>query len=185
MVVNIELLKLAAFDLFQTEWLLEKVFSFSSSPSFSDTFDQAAYEGSNFIILIAPLFIYMCAYLFFLFIRWVVVRGFEGEPLCGRKIHPWFKSHNVEAATLRLVLEGNIDILLCSLISLLYVKRNNWQIGDKFQDKVSNVFALLMLLSLLYAPFHALIRVKNFLKAQKAKPGAWFGKESSETLESE
>ena len=65
-------------------------------------------------------------------------------------------------------MEANIDILLNALICILYMK-NKWSLGNKFQDKVSNLFGFIMLLILCYAPFHALARAWQFSNHQKKK----------------
>ena len=65
-----------------------------------------------------------------------------------------------------MVLEGNIDISICSLISLLYMKQTG-QFGVNFQDYFANSMAVLMLGALLYTPVHALIRALQYSKQLK------------------
>jgi hypothetical protein len=74
MSVMIEILKLANFDLLRTGWLIDKIFKFSDTPSFSATFEEASYEGSNFILGIGSMFIAMVYYALFLCVRWAVLR---------------------------------------------------------------------------------------------------------------
>ena len=73
-VVFVELLKLAAFDLFQTETIYMKIFKFTKTESFSAAFDEAAFGGSNFIIGIGPMFLAMVFYAFYLLTRWMIIR---------------------------------------------------------------------------------------------------------------
>lgn len=127
---------------------------------------MAAYDGSNFIVGIGPLFLYMVAYVLFLLLRWMIISQFDDVESCQKRVRPWFQSHNVETATVRLVLEGNIDILLCALISVVYMN-NTDSFGEKFQDKLSNGFGILMMLALAYAPVHALMRAIQFKRIQK------------------
>ena len=56
------------------------------------------------------------------------------------------------------MLEGNIDILICALISIINSRKND-SLGDKFSDKFSNVLAYIFLVFLFYAPIHAILRV--------------------------
>ena len=73
MSVNIEILQVAAFDLFHSDVILQKIFNFSSTPSFNTVFDEASFNGSNFIIGNAPMFVFMVAYFLFLIIRWLII----------------------------------------------------------------------------------------------------------------
>ena len=167
-VVFVEILKLAAFDLFQTETIYMKIFRFSKTESFSTSFDEAAFSGSNFIIGIGSMFLFIVFYALYLCTRWMMIRWFSDVRQCKPKIIPWFRNHNIEATCIRFILEGNIDILLNALICILYMK-NKWSFGDKFQDKGSNLFGFIMLIILCYAPIHALARSLQFRNLQKKK----------------
>ena len=89
-VVFVELLKLAAFDLLQTETIYMKIFKFTKTESFSTAFDEAAFSGSNFIIGIGPMFLAMVFYAFYLLTRWMMIRWFHDARECNRRIVPWF-----------------------------------------------------------------------------------------------
>ena len=130
-VVFVEILKLAAFDLFQTETIYMKIFRFSQTESFSTSFDEAAFSGSNFTIGIGPMFLFIVFYALYLCTRWMIIRWFSDARECTPKIIPWFRSHNIEATCIRFILEGNIDILLNALICIIYMKKT-WSLGEKF-----------------------------------------------------
>ncbi len=130
-VVFVEILKLAAFDLLQTETIFMKLLRFSDTESFSDSFDEAAFSGSNFTIGIGPMVLAMISYALYLSTRWMILRWFSDARECRPKIIPWFQNHNIEATCIRFILEGNIDILLNALICILYMKKT-WSLGDKF-----------------------------------------------------
>jgi hypothetical protein len=147
--------------MFKTEALYMKIFNFSKTDSFNTAFDDAAFVGSNFILGIGPMFMAMVAYSIFLLIRWVIISQFSDIRECKPKIVPWFRNHNIEATCIRFIMEANIDILLNALICIIYMK-NKWSLGDKFQDKVSNLFGFIMLLILIYAPIHTLARAWQF-----------------------
>jgi hypothetical protein len=108
-----------------------KIFKFSETESFNKAFDDAAFNGSNFIIGIGSMFLVIIAYALFLFTRWMIIRWFHDIRECKTKIVPWFRGHNVEANSIRFIMEGNIDILLNALISILYIK-NTKSLGAKF-----------------------------------------------------
>ena len=57
-IIQTSILKLCAFDFFQTEKFYEEVLGLEKGKSFSDIFDQAGLEGHNFIIGIGPIFFY-------------------------------------------------------------------------------------------------------------------------------
>ena len=57
-IIQVTILKLCAFDFFQTEKFYEKVLGLEKGKSFSDIFDKAGLEGHNFIIGIGPIFFY-------------------------------------------------------------------------------------------------------------------------------
>jgi hypothetical protein len=69
------ILRLAAFDLFQTEKILNGIFHFKQTTSFSQIFEDSGYVGSNFIIGIGPMFIMMVIYFIYLAIRALVLRS--------------------------------------------------------------------------------------------------------------
>ena len=57
-IIQVTILKLCAFDFFQTEKFYENVLGLEKGKSFSAIFDQAGLEGHNFIIGIGPIFFY-------------------------------------------------------------------------------------------------------------------------------
>ena len=130
-VVFVEILKLAAFDLLHTEEIYMKIFRFSKTESFNTSFDEAAFSGSNFIIGIGSMFLFIVFYALYLCTRWMMIRWFSDVRQCKPKIIPWFRNHNIEATCIRFIMECNIDILLNALICILYMK-NTWSLGDKF-----------------------------------------------------
>jgi len=100
-----------------------KIFKFSKTDSFNTAFHEAAFVGSNFILGIGPMFLAMVAYSLFLLIRWVMISQFSDIRECKPKIVPWFRKHNAEVNCIRFILEGNIEILLNALISIVYIKK--------------------------------------------------------------
>ena len=69
MSVLIMILNLAAFDMFETEKAYAKIFNFAMTQSFTPTFEQAGYEGSNFINGTGPFFAILIFYVLFLAAR--------------------------------------------------------------------------------------------------------------------
>jgi hypothetical protein len=176
MQVNLEILQVAAFDFFQSDVILQAVFNFTETPSFSQDFEEASFGGSNFIIGNGPMFLFMVGYIIFLLTRWFIISQYGEEKYACKctTIVPWFQSHNVESTSIRFVLEGSIDIFFWCLISLFYAQDAN-SIGEKVQDKFSTVFAIVMSVLLAYSPIHALIRAIQFRKLlRQEKTKKWF-----------
>ena len=95
-VVFVEILKLAAFDLLQTETIYMKIFRFSKTQYFNNSFDEAAFSGSNFTIGIGSMFLVMVFYALYLCTRWIIIKWFSDIRECRPKIVPWFRNHNIE-----------------------------------------------------------------------------------------
>lgn len=129
------------------------MFSFSETESLSESFEQGSYGGSNFIIGIGPMFLFMIGYAVFLVARlcYFSLTTYTGD--CG--LMQRFRDHNTETTVLRFVLEGNIDILIWSLISAININRQR-SLGEHPQDVFSNLVAFVMLVVLLCAPVYTL-----------------------------
>ena len=129
--VMIQILKLSAFDLFQTEIWYKAIFKFSENQAFSPIFEEAELEGSNFIMGIGPMFMFMFFYALFLLIRHFVMKCSQSQYKYVRKVQTVFIEHRVESTVIRFILEGGLDILLWALIALSNVYRAR-AFGPKF-----------------------------------------------------
>jgi hypothetical protein len=76
--IMIMILNLAAFDMYNTEKLYNKIFDFENTDSYTPIFETASYTGSNFIIGIGPMFGTMVIYALYLIVRIIVVRCLKG-----------------------------------------------------------------------------------------------------------
>ena len=74
LVILSEVNKACNFDFYNTENLYIKMFGFEDTESFSPKFEEAGFEGSNFIISIGPIFIFIVLFPMFLLIRALVGR---------------------------------------------------------------------------------------------------------------
>ena len=61
-IIQVTILKLCAFDLFNTEVIYTRFFGLKNGESFSEIFEDAGLEGHNFIMGIGPIFFYMLAF---------------------------------------------------------------------------------------------------------------------------
>lgn len=167
-ILNVEILKIASFDLIRTDKINNFMFTFSETPSFSEVFAESSFEGSNFIIGAGPLFLTICVYAIYLTNRllWQVCCPRCLRDYCPLKVQDNFKKHNWETTSIRFILEGTIDILFWALIALNYVKITG-VFGKLSADKFSNMIACVFLTALVAAPFMLLRKVKQYHKAIK------------------
>lgn len=166
MSIMIMILNLAAFDMFNTEIIYNKIFNFQETESYTPIFEQASFTGSNFIIGIGPMFGTMIIYALFLIVRKLVVRCLKGRnQFCDKNIVPWFENHNIELTCLTFILEGNLDISFWAFISALNVKK--YGIGSRGSNVFSNLCAFVILFPLAYAPIHLLVRSIQHIKQIK------------------
>ena len=159
------ILRLAAFDLFHTEKILNGIFHFKQTSSLSQIFEDSGYIGSNFIIGIGPMFIMMVMYFIYLAIRGLVLKSCSEQKTFQQdrisqfmsKILTSFRDHSVETTCISFILEGTIEISLWGFICLLYIRKNG--VGmPYFSEVFSNIFSFVSLVPLSIAPLYLLYR---------------------------
>ena len=74
MSINQKLLNLANFDLIHIENAVNHTLNFTETNSYSDIFDQAGYNGSNFILGIGLMFPTIVYYFFYLTVRAIAIK---------------------------------------------------------------------------------------------------------------
>lgn len=77
--VEIQILKACSFDLFQTELIYTEIFGFMESDDFSEKFNLAGLAGSNFIVGIGPVFIFVVIFPIYVLIHLGMKNLFKGE----------------------------------------------------------------------------------------------------------
>ena len=166
--MNVEIMKIASFDIIRTDKINNFLFTFTETPSFSEVFEDSSFEGSNFIIGAGPLFLTICVYVIYLINRllWQVCCTRCLREYCPLKVQDNFKAHNWETTSFRFVLEGTIDILLWALIALNYV-HSTGSFGQLWADKFSNLLACVLLIAMIVAPLILLSKVKQYHKVIK------------------
>ena len=78
-IIQIEVSKACAFDFFYTEDLYYEVFDFRETPSFSEFFEAAGIEGSNFVIGIGTLFFFVVGFPCWLLFKYCLRRSCAGH----------------------------------------------------------------------------------------------------------
>ena len=79
LVILAEVNKACNFDFYNTETMYETLFGFEETESFSQKFEEAGFEGSNFINQIGPVFIFIV-----LFPMWILIRSLVGR-ICAKQ----------------------------------------------------------------------------------------------------
>jgi hypothetical protein len=135
-------IKIGSFDIFYAEPLLKKIFNFEDTPSFSDIFEQGGYEGSTFLLGVAPLFVIACFFGIFQLVRWLALKYVPYKSQRFKTVERKLEeSGPSEAVFIRFVLESNIDFMVWSIIALARSRRNpeGWQ---SFAEVFSNLLAI-------------------------------------------
>jgi len=77
--ILVPILRLSNFDVFKTDYLYFLLFGFGHTESFDQVFEEAGYEGSNFIVGIGPIFIGLVLYIFWiplqLLLKMIIVKS--------------------------------------------------------------------------------------------------------------
>lgn len=76
--ILVETMKACSFDFFSTEIYFVQIFGFKYTDSFLERFEEAEIEGSNFVILLGPIFIYIVAFFGWLLFKNCFRITFEG-----------------------------------------------------------------------------------------------------------
>ena len=71
--------QLANFDVYQTDTAYEEIFGFGETEPFDQVFEEAEFEGSNFIVGIGPLFIVVVINLLILIPGYYLFRYIRGK----------------------------------------------------------------------------------------------------------
>ena len=71
--------KTCNFDLFKTDDIFAEFFGFEDTESFSEKFEETGLDGSNFIIGIGPIFLFVVYFLGWMIIHSIMKKFFEGE----------------------------------------------------------------------------------------------------------
>jgi len=160
-------IKVSSFDIFQAEWFLEKIFTFSETPSYNHIFDSAEYSGANFILGVAPMFLIAVFYGLFLIARALILKYSTSKSLWMVRVRNSLAEHNIEAVCVRFILEGNIDLTIWCFLSINNAVKTK-AVWSSFSDVFSNLLAFLTLVPLVAAPIY-LYRQAVVLSQKEAK----------------
>lgn len=153
--VMLTIFKLVAFELVDTESILDLMFDVRSTRPFltkeddSNTrFADAGYESSNFIYLIGPLFIAILAWLaYVVFILFSRLLSKPCKENCfTRRVR---RSIQSKIVIIRFLLEGCIEIGISAVIQIITTEE---EIFDDNDEVFAYVLAIMALTSLFFAP---------------------------------
>ena len=165
-IILIEVTKACNFDFFNTEDLFNNVFDFKETPSFSETFEAAGIEGSNFVLSIGTLFIFIVvlpAWLLFKTCLRKVCRNNCKNKICNSLFRE--KSNQLQIFTLFL-LESCIQLGFSVCISIKFMS------NDRFStvwEAMSSMLVYIFAMALVSVPIYLTISGIRFNRAVKAK----------------
>lgn len=77
--IDFGVLTACTFDFYQTDTIFAQLFGFTETASFSDAFEEAGYEGSNFIMGLGISFAFVIAFPFYVLLHKASVYVCQGE----------------------------------------------------------------------------------------------------------
>ena len=118
-------LKMVSFDLFKTDSILQWVFNFDQevTPPLNKKFEDANFETSNFLLNMGMMFLMEVLYMLLTVLlplsRWLIA----GK---NARIESYLKSVNLFNNFVRFYLESQLDICICTLLTLRMMSKNVW-----------------------------------------------------------
>ena len=119
-------LKLSNFDVFQTDWLFEKMFGFGESENFDQIFHDSGFEGSNFIVGIGPIFVIVVLFLAWLPLQMVMkcmIKKCKVKPRCGMSYLVKHGDRRFQVTTF--TMESILEIGISACITVIVVNRTS------------------------------------------------------------
>ena len=158
-------MKLCAFDLFRTEEVYTKIFNFKETDSYSDSFDAASFSGSNFIIGIGTLFIFVVLFPIFILIHTICRKSFKGNQRY-KFLNSFLEQKFFFVIFMIFILEGCLEIgMTCSICDLMLTEEN----FSSFAEVLSTCLSLFFTLVLAVTPIWSFVVGCLFHRAQKRK----------------
>mmetsp|Transcript_33742 Transcript_33742/g.44510 ORF Transcript_33742/g.44510 Transcript_33742/m.44510 type:complete len:230 (+) Transcript_33742:313-1002(+) len=166
-VILIAVTKACSFDFYKTEDLYDYLFQFKETPSFSETFEAADIEGSNFVISIGPMFLFIVY-----FFGWILLKAFVRRccgPCCKccKCYQRIFNSESKSLPTfITFLLESCVDIGLSSCVSISLMDDERFSTAA---EAMSSTLAYWFAVALVVAPIYLIISGCRLHKAHLAK----------------
>lgn len=112
--------KTCNFDLFKTDDIYAELFGFEDTESFSEKFEENGLDGSNFIIGIGPILLFVIYFPVWVIIHFILRKIYQGEQRnkCIKKI---IKPQNFLVIFIIFLIESCLELGLTGIISVYMV----------------------------------------------------------------
>jgi hypothetical protein len=150
-------------DLFPTDEIYEWIFEFREQDSWSASFEFMAYEGANFINLTGSLLIVI---LFMILNAIISILINRCTRMCylrrwARRLGAAVGSYPLKEGLVRMVFEGYLELVICTLISSLRMEKSDWD-GSSWSDTVSlSVCMLTAAVLIIFPSYYLVILITN------------------------
>ena len=156
------------FEFYDTEELYNELFGFKDTPAFSRTFEDAGIYGSNFVLSIGTLFLFIILFPAWLLIKAsvaIILTKVKGPKIkCCEKI--FLSDSNALPITFIFLLESCIEIGFACCISIKLMSDERF---STIWEAMSSVLAYWFAVALVVAPIYLVISGLRLYKAFKAK----------------
>lgn len=116
------LLQLSNFDVFKTDIIYEIIFGFGETEPFDQIFEEAGFEGSNFIVGIGPLFIIVVLSLVWIIIQKCMKHIIKRAKIKVGKTGKYLQSHgDREFQIMMFTMESALEIGMSVFITIIVV----------------------------------------------------------------
>ena len=119
--VLIAIAKIVAFELIDTEELYADIFGFGETESVNDVFEEAEYDGSNYIQRLGMPFLLIMGFLFYLLNYFIMKKIVKKCDIKNKRVLTFVEDKNFKLIVIRFLLEGCIDISMSVSIALIFV----------------------------------------------------------------
>ena len=162
-VIQIELLKSCSFDLFQTEVWYSEIFSFGDTESFSELFEESGIEGSNFIISIGPVFIFVVLFPLYMLIHSCMKWLFKDEQKI-KCIKDFIEPKGFFVIAMVFMLEGCVELGISVGVSMKKLNSDRFSNGSEI---LSSLLAFFFMVMLVLAPIYSMVAGIRLYRAKK------------------
>ena len=180
--IQFEILKACSFDFFQTETVYKAIFGYGDSESFSDALDEAEIQGSIFILLIGPVFLFIVLYTIYILVHTVCNYLFKGGQVKSNCMNKFIQPKGFTNVFIIFLLEGCVELgISCgvcfsivsqvslsikALTSHLSVHQLTAARISSFSEIFSTSLGFVMAVALIVAPFYIFVAGNRLYKAK-------------------
>ena len=167
-VISFEILKACSFDFYQTDTIFAELFGFTETESFSDAFEEAGYEGSNFVMGMGISLLFVVSFPFYILFHKasVYVCADDVEMEC---LKSWVKPKQFLVMGTVFLAESCVDLGFWCGICLKFMDEDRWSTEYEI---ASSILVFFFVVCLIITPLYLLIIGILLHKAVKRKDEA-------------